>query len=42
MHECQSLLIDTSEGVIDFVTHVEHNGYYGGFSIQAKLVDEEN
>lgn len=38
-HDCQSLLIDTSEGVIDFVTHVEHNGYYGGFSIQAKLTD---
>lgn len=34
-HDTQILRIDTSEGVLDFVTHVEHNGYYGGFAINA-------
>jgi hypothetical protein len=36
-HDVQNFLIDTTEGTIDFVTHVEHNGYYGGFSIAASL-----
>jgi hypothetical protein len=34
-HEQQALVIRTTEGNIDFVTHVEHNGYYGGWSIKA-------
>ena len=37
VHDFQSFLIDTTEGTIDFVTHVDHNGYYGGFSITASL-----
>jgi hypothetical protein len=36
-HEVQAFVIRTDEGNIDFVTHVEHNGYYGGFSISASL-----
>jgi hypothetical protein len=36
-HNTQAFLIDTTEGTIDFVTHVEHNGYYGGFSIEASI-----
>jgi hypothetical protein len=37
-HEVQFLLVTTSKGVITAETHNEHNGYYGGFSIQARLV----
>jgi hypothetical protein len=33
LHETQFLNIKTSKGVLDFVTHNEHNGYYGGFYI---------
>ena len=38
VHDAQALVILTSEGNIDFVTHVEHNGYYGGFAVNASLV----
>lgn len=37
-HEIQNLIIVTDEGNIDFVTHVVHNGYYGGFVIRARLL----
>lgn len=37
-HEIQFLNVKTSKGVITFETHNEHNGYYGGFSISAKLL----
>jgi hypothetical protein len=36
-HEIQFLDIKTSEGVFTMVNHNEHNGYYGGFYIKAKL-----
>jgi hypothetical protein len=36
-HEIQFLDVKTSEGVFTMVNHNEHNGYYGGFWIQAKL-----
>lgn len=36
-HEIQFLNVRTSKGVITFETHNEHNGYYGGFSIEARL-----
>lgn len=36
-HEIQFLDIKTSYGVFTMVNHNEHNGYYGGFWIQAKL-----
>jgi hypothetical protein len=32
-HDCQFLAIMTDRGEAVFTTHVEHNGYYGGFSI---------
>jgi hypothetical protein len=37
-HDVQAFVIHTDEGNIDFVTHVEHNGYYGGFSIQGVIL----
>jgi hypothetical protein len=37
VHEQQFLNIKTDKGILDCVTHNEHNGYYGGFWIQAKL-----
>jgi hypothetical protein len=39
-HEQQFLLVDTSKGTFTVVTHNEHNGYYGGFSITADLCHE--
>jgi hypothetical protein len=36
-HEMQILNVHTSKGVLDVVTHNVHNGYYGGFWIQARL-----
>jgi hypothetical protein len=36
-HEIQFLNIKTSEGVFTMVNHNEHNGYYGGFYVKAKL-----
>jgi len=35
-HQTQFLKITTSKGVFTMVTHVEHNGYYGGFSVVAR------
>ena len=37
-HEIQFLEIKTDKSVITFSNHNEHNGYYGGFSIKAKLI----
>ncbi len=37
VHEIQFLDVKTSEGVFTMVNHNEHNGYYGGFYIKAKL-----
>lgn len=37
VHEAQALNIHTSVGIIQCVTHNEHNGYYGGFWIRAEL-----
>jgi hypothetical protein len=37
VHEIQFLDVKTSKGVFTMVNHNEHNGYYGGFYIQAKL-----
>jgi hypothetical protein len=36
-HEVQFLVVTTSKGVITAETHNVHNGYYGGFAIQASL-----
>ncbi len=35
IHEVQFLLVTTSKGVITAETHNEHNGYYGGFAVEA-------
>jgi hypothetical protein len=40
-HEVQFLIVKTDKGDIDFVNHNEHNGYYGGFNLQAKLEIEQ-
>lgn len=37
-HETAFLDIKTSRGVFTVVTHNEHNGYYGGFSLRARKV----
>lgn len=41
-HEVQFLLITTSKGVFTMESHNEHNGYYGGFWIQANYQEAEN
>lgn len=35
--EAQFLHLHTSKGILDAVTHVDHNGYYGGFWIVATV-----
>jgi hypothetical protein len=34
-HEVAFLRVSTSKGVITVANHNEHNGYYGGFSVEA-------
>lgn len=36
-HEIQFLDITTSKGMFQIASHNEHNGYYGGFYIKARL-----
>lgn len=40
-HEVQFLLINTSKGVFTLETHNEHNGYYGGFAIEVRVLEED-
>ncbi len=35
-HDVQFLLLKTSKGDLTLSCHNEHNGYYGGFDVQAK------
>ncbi len=37
VHEIQFLRVHTSKGVVVISAHNEHNGYYGGFCIRAKV-----
>lgn len=37
-HEVQFLEIQTSKGPLTMASHNKHNGYYGGFSIQARTL----
>lgn len=37
-HEVQFLEIQTSKGPLTMASHNEHNGYYGGFYIQARAL----
>jgi len=36
-HEQQFLKVSTSKGVFTMVTHNQHNGYYGGMYIRARV-----
>ena len=38
VHEVQFLDVKTDKGVFQMSSHNEHNGYYGGFWIIARLV----
>jgi hypothetical protein len=40
-HEIAFLKIKTSRGVFTVAAHNEHNGYYGGISIRARVVQAE-
>lgn len=40
VHEVQFLIVHTSLGDITCVTHNEHNGYYGGFSVVCTAREE--
>ena len=37
VHDIQFLNVTTDKGVFQIANHNEHNGYYGGFSIAARL-----
>jgi len=37
-HEVQFLEIRTDRGSITMASHNEHNGYYGGFALRARIV----
>jgi hypothetical protein len=36
-HEVEFLVLVTDRGNITFSSHNEHNGYYGGFSVEARI-----
>ena len=38
-HEQEFLEIQTNKGFITIVNHNEHNGYYGGFSLNIKEIE---
>ncbi len=40
-HDVEFLIITTSKGVFTMASHNEHNGYYGGFSIEASYTGPE-
>lgn len=42
VHEIQFLDVITSNGVFQVATHNEHNGYYGGFDIEATYTEPLN
>lgn len=37
-HEVAFVDIITSKGTVTLATHNEHNGYYGGFDLQVKII----
>ena len=41
VHDTQFLEIQTESGFVTVVTHNEHNGYYGGFSIREEWWDKD-
>jgi len=40
-HDQQFLVVTTSKGAFTVANHNEHNGYYGGFAIEASLAGSE-
>ena len=40
VHEVQFLEIQTEGGFVTLVNHNEHNGYYGGFTVQEEWHDQ--
>lgn len=40
-HEVMFLHVKTDRGVFTIETHNEHNGYYGGFVIEARIYDAD-
>ena len=42
VHQVQFLIITTTRGAFTISSHNEHNGYYGGFWIQAALDEAED
>ena len=42
IHEMAFLHVKTSKGEIVVNTHNEHNGYYGGFWFEARLLDNKS
>jgi hypothetical protein len=40
MHEIQFFEVKTTRGAFQVVNHNEHNGYYGGFAVYARLEDK--
>lgn len=39
VHEVQFLVVTTSKGMFTVETHNEHNGYYGGFWLVARIME---
>ena len=39
VHDAQTVVIHTDRGPLDLVTHVDHNGYYGGFDVCLRHFD---
>lgn len=42
VHEVQFLVVHTDKGDLTMSSHNEHNGYYGGFSIEARVSKPED
>lgn len=42
VHEIEFLLVSTSRGVFTVANHNEHNGYYGGFALDARFEEGED
>ena len=39
-HDQMFVKVETTKGTITLVTHNEHNGYYGGFAVNASWADK--
>ena len=41
-HDVEFLDVKTDRGTLSIANHNEHNGYYGGFSIEAQIRERKN